>query len=128
VNEALRHRSGERRDQGLPKRANEEVLMRKFVLGAAVLALLSPIAATSASAHPYGHGYRGGSDRDVRREVRECRHELRRADSRREYERERRECRREISRARRDNWRDGRYDRYDRYGYGYGDRYGYRGW
>ena len=44
---------------------------------------------------------------------------------------DRRECRREISQARRDNWRDrrdDRYYRYDRYGYGYGDRYGYRGW
>ena len=64
----------------------------------------------------YGYGYDRGNhyghyDRDVRRELRECRRELRRADSRREYYRELRECRREIARA-----RYGRYD--DRYGYG----------
>ena len=53
----------------------------------------------------------------MRREERECRRELRRADSRWEYRRELRECRREINAARRgyrngyyrDRYRDGRY-------------------
>ena len=59
--------------------------MRKLILGAAMAALLSPLAATGASAQPYGYGdHRGGSS-EVRREVRECRRELRHADSRREY-------------------------------------------
>jgi hypothetical protein len=103
--------------------------MRKLLLGlAATASLLSPLAATSASAQ----SWRGGYDNSVRREVRECRRELRRADSRWEYERERRECQREIARARRDAWRDRRdwrHDRNDRYGY-YGRNYrdGYRGW
>lgn len=98
--------------------------MRKLILGAAMAALLSPLAATAASAQPYGYGYRGGSN-EVRREVRECQRELRRADSRREYERERRECRREISQARREANRDHRDWRRDRDRYGYN---GYRGW
>jgi hypothetical protein len=103
--------------------------MRNLLLGAAAAAaLLSPLAATSASARSY-------NDR-VRHEVRECQRELRRADSRWEYERERRECAREIAQARREAWRDrhDRYDRYDRYGrydrydrdhrrYGYGYRW-----
>lgn len=102
--------------------------MRKLIFGAAAAAaLLSPLAATSASAQAYGYG-----DRGVRHEVRECRRELRRADNRWEYEREMRECRREIARARREAWRD-RHDwrdhrdwrDHDRYGYN--DR-GYRGW
>jgi len=105
--------------------------MRKLIIGAAVAALLGPLAATSASAQPwgYGNGYRGNNA--VGREVRECRRELRRADSRREYERERRECRREISQARREVRRDNREWRRDRdrYGYGYGQNNGYyRGW
>jgi hypothetical protein len=89
--------------------------MRKLIMGfAAAAALLSPLAATSASARPYGY-----DNHRVRQEMRECRRELRHADSRREYARERRECAREISRARRDSWRDRRdwrRDRYDRYG------------
>ena len=63
----------------------------------------------------YGYGNRG----EVRQEQRECRRELRRADSRREYRRELRECRREIAAARRG------YDR-DRWDYDRGRRYGYR--
>jgi hypothetical protein len=89
--------------------------MRKLIMGAAAAAaLLSPLAATSASARSY--------DNRVRHEMRECRRELRHADSRWEYERERRECAREIARARRDSWRDHRDWRHDRH-----DRYGYRG-
>jgi hypothetical protein len=97
--------------------------MRKLILSAAMAALLTPFTVTSASAQPYGWGNRGGYDQRVQREVRECRRELRRADSRRAYEREQRECRREISQARRDDRRGWRGDRYDRR-----DRYGYRGW
>ncbi len=98
--------------------------MRKLILGAALAALLSPLAATTASAQAYG--YRGGGN-EVRREVRECHRELRRADSRREYQRERRECAREISQARREVRRDNRDWRRDRDRYGYNDRH-YRGW
>jgi hypothetical protein len=43
-------------------------------------------------------------------EWRECRRELRRAESRREYMHELRECRRELAQAR----RSGRWDRWDR--------------
>jgi hypothetical protein len=96
--------------------------MRKLIISvAAAAALLVPMLPTAASAQPYGYygsGYRyGGHDGDVRRERRECRRELRRAESRREYRRELRECRREIARARRgwhdddwrrDSWRDHR--------------------
>ena len=79
--------------------------MRKFLIGAMVLAA-SVIPATAASAQPgYGYGHGGGyyghnrGDR-VRQEIRECRRELRNADSRWEYRRELRECRREIAQAR----------------------------
>ena len=70
----------------------------------------------------YGHGYgygRGHRGREVRQELRECRRELRRADSRWEYRRELRECRRELAEARRDGRYGYRYDdrRYDRYRY-----------
>jgi hypothetical protein len=104
--------------------------MRKLIMtAAAAAALLSPLAATSASAQPYGYGYRGGYDDRVQHEVRECHRDLRRADNRWEYERARRDCGREIAQARRDawrhdRWRDSRYDQYDRYD----NRYGYRGW
>lgn len=80
--------------------------MRKLILGATLAAALVPV--TGASAQYYGRGY--GYDRAVRQEQRECRRELRRADSRREYRRELRECRREIREARRDS----RHDRWDR--------------
>lgn len=91
--------------------------MRKLLIAAAGLATVALPTAASAQGYyyprpPYAYGH---YDRDVAREMRECRRELRRADSRREYRRELRECRREIRRAER---RDGR-----RY---YGDRY--RGW
>ena len=91
--------------------------MRKLLIAPAGLAAVVLPSAASAQGRyypqpPYAYGH---YDRDVAREMRECRRELRRADSRREYRRELRECRREIRRAER---RDGR-----RY---YGDRY--RGW
>jgi hypothetical protein len=87
--------------------------MRKLIIAAAGLAAIAlPSAASAQSRYypqpPYAYGHQ---NRDVAREMRECRRELRRADSRREYRRELRECRREISRAER---RGDRYDRYDR--------------
>lgn len=83
--------------------------MRILILAAAIGAVALPAGAANAQRYGYGYG-----QRDVRQETRECRRELRRADSRREYRRELRECRREIARA--------RYDR-PRYRYGYrGDR------
>jgi hypothetical protein len=82
--------------------------MRMFLIAAGLAAALIPV--TGASAQYRGHGY-GHYDRDVAREIRECRRELRRADSRREYRRERRECQREIRREiREDRW-DRRHDR-----------------
>jgi opacity protein-like surface antigen len=89
--------------------------MRMLVLAASLAAAVA-LPATVASAqryggyngNGYGYGHRGS---DVRDELRECRRELRRADSRREYYRELRECRREIAEARRDS-RRGYYDNY----------------
>ena len=93
--------------------------MRKLILAAGLAVAASVIPLSGASAQYRGYGYDRGNheghyDRDVRQEYRECRRELRRADSRREYARELRECRREIARARYDS----RYGRYsDRYRY-----------
>ena len=103
--------------------------MRFLILAAAVGAVALPATAASAQyyggyGYGYGYGYGHRNDR-VRQEVRECRRELRRADSRREYRRELRECQREIAQARRYSYRPG----YNDYGYGRGrDRYwdGYR--
>ena len=91
--------------------------MRKLLM----LAIAGTIGATALAATPaaaqrygdYGYGSSRHYNNDYRRELRECRRELRRADSRREYYRELRECRRELREARRDHYRD-RYDRYDR--------------
>jgi hypothetical protein len=95
--------------------------MRILILAAAVGAVALPASAASAQ-------YWGGHNDRVRQEQRECRRELRRADSRWEYERELRECRREIARARWQQHRryssNGYYrDRYDRYDDGYRGRY-----
>lgn len=104
--------------------------MRIPVLAAAGLAaMLIPAAAQAQPryGYGYGHGYqRGyGYNSETAREIRECRRELRRADSRREYYRERRECRREIADARRDDAR--RYGYYGgRYSRPYGPAWGYR--
>ncbi|HEX8261858.1 MAG TPA: glycine zipper 2TM domain-containing protein [Allosphingosinicella sp.] len=93
--------------------------MRKLVLAAATAACAMPIAFSAPALAQQGY--------ETRRETRECRRELRRADNRREYRRELRECRREIARARNRDWRTyNRYD-YNRYepgvdGY-YADRY-----
>ena len=95
--------------------------MRKTILAAGLAAVAAIVPISGASAQYRGHGYGYGHyDRDVAREVRECRRELRRADSRREYQRELRECEREIARARYE-------DRYDRRYRGYRS-YRSRGW
>jgi hypothetical protein len=81
--------------------------MRLLILAAAIGAVAIP-----ATANAQYYGGRGGyNNREVRQEQRECRRELRRADSRREYQRELRECRREIAAA-----RHGYRDRDYRYG------------
>ena len=100
--------------------------MRIFVLAAALGAVALPAGAASAQSWGWGGGYRHhGGDREYRQELRECRRELRRADSRREYRRELRECRREL----RDAQRYGRYDRYDGYrGHRYRPHYSNRYW
>jgi hypothetical protein len=84
--------------------------MRILILAAAIGAVAIPTAANA----QYGRGGYGYNNREVRQEQRECRRELRQADSRREYRRELRECRREIAAARR-GYRDRDYRRY-RYG------------
>ena len=93
--------------------------MRKIILAAAGLAAAAIIPAAGASAQYYGRGdhygrgnHDGHYDRDVARELRECRRELRRADNRWEYRRELRECRREIARARWEDRNDRRYRGY----------------
>lgn len=94
--------------------------MRFLILAAGLAALAVPSAAL---AHPHPDRYgqsRYGHGSETARELRECRRELRRADSRREYQRERRECRRELREARRDDARRSGYR------YGYRDR-SYRG-
>ena len=108
--------------------------MRKLMIAVAGLAaVLVPVASASAQPGHYGrggYGYNNNNRGDVAREMRECRRELRRADSRREYQRELRECRREIARAQRGDrygWRDGRRDRRDDRR-GYRDRDYRRGW
>jgi Ni/Co efflux regulator RcnB len=78
--------------------------MRKLILAAATAAVAMPVA----FAAPADAQRRGSNERQ---ETRECRRELRNADSRREYRQEQRECAREISQARRQDWRT--YNRYD---------------
>ena len=94
--------------------------MRIFVLAAALGAVALPAGVASAQSWGWGGGYHRG-DREYRQELRECRRELRRADSRREYRRELRECRRELRQAQRYGYYDRGYDYYDR-----GYRRGYR--
>ena len=101
--------------------------MRILVLAAGLAAIAIP-AAASAHPHPdrYGHGYnyRYGNS-ETARELRECRREIRRADSRRERREEIRECRRELRDARWDDRRRGYHGAY----YArppYGHAWGYR--
>ena len=77
--------------------------MRKLIFAAAAAAVAIPVVAAPADAQRRGY--------NERQEARECRRELRNADTRREYRREQRECARELSQARRDDWRN--YNRYD---------------
>jgi len=78
--------------------------MRKLILAAVMTATAMPVTlAFPAAADAQG--------RNERREARECRRELRNADTRREYRRERRECARELNQARNRDWRT--YNRYD---------------
>lgn len=79
--------------------------MRTLLMAVGLLAAAVPVA--SATAGGDAQRYR---NREVRQEQRECRRELRRAESRREFNRELRECRRELSRAR----QSGRYQGWDR--------------
>ena len=100
--------------------------MRILALALGLAAIAIP---ASASAHPHHdrYGSRYGYS-ETARELRECRREIRRADSRREYRREVRECRRELRDARWDDrrrgYRSGHYAR-PPYGnaWGYRDRY-----
>ncbi len=105
--------------------------MRIILTAAAVgslVAVAAPVLPSSAAEAQY---WAGGHRSDIRRAQRECRRDLRRADSRREYYRELRDCRRDLARARYGRYRDDRYgyrgyDRgYDRGYYGYNNR-GYR--
>ncbi|HEY5724308.1 MAG TPA: hypothetical protein VIT45_18505 [Allosphingosinicella sp.] len=73
--------------------------MRIFVLAAAAAAILVP--ASAASAQRWG---RDDGWRDYRHEVRDCRRDLRRADTRREYRRAQRECRRDLRRYQSGNY------------------------
>ena len=79
--------------------------MRKLLIAASAVATITPMAMPAPAM--------ALDRRDVRQEQRECRRELRKADSRREYNRELRECRREIGREVRDNRRDRREDARD---------------
>lgn len=103
--------------------------MRILVIASALAALALPATAASAQwGGRYDRGYDYRNSSETAREIRECRRELRRADSRREYHRERRECRREIADARRDDARRHGYGHYGR-GYSrppYGHAWGYR--
>ena len=74
--------------------------MKSLLIAASAVATLAPVAMPAPAL--------ALDRRDVRQEQRECRRELRKADTRREYNRELRECRREINREVRDNRRDRR--------------------
>jgi hypothetical protein len=85
--------------------------MRKWIMGAAAAAaLLSPLAASQASAQPYGYG-----DGYVRHEHRDWRWHHR------DYWRDRREA------WRREEWRRHHYWRHHRHWHDH-NRYGYRDW
>lgn len=101
--------------------------MKKLLICAALAVPVLPVAA---AAQPYGYG---GRNDEVRRELRECNRELRRADSRWEYQRELRECRREVAQARREarRWNGRGHYRNDSYNGYYGRNgsgYGYNGY
>ena len=82
----------------------------RIILAAVGLGLLAipALPDSSADAQRWRH-HRGYYGNEVSQERRECRRELRRADTRREFRRELRECRREIARAQWErNWRHDR--------------------
>ena len=99
--------------------------MRILVLAATAAAALLP--ASMAQAQYWGGHHRDDYrdyreyQRDVRQALRECRRDLRRADTRREYRREQRDCRRDLREARREYRRDLRDNRYRGY-YSYNER------
>jgi hypothetical protein len=102
--------------------------MRKLIIAALGMAAAATALPSAASAQ-YGRGYYNYNGRNqVAREIRECRRELRHADSRREYQRELRECRREIARAQRQGHRGGYNRGYRGYDQGYYGRNDRRGW
>lgn len=101
--------------------------MRKLLI-AAIGVAAAMVPATASAQWGRGGGYYNHNRGEVAREVRECRRELRRADSRREYRRELRECRREINRAQRGNGYYGNRGYYDQRGYRYDRRYHGRRW
>jgi hypothetical protein len=79
--------------------------MRKLILALSLVAAAMPVTTVSAQR---GGGYH--TNREVRQERRECRRELRHAETRRQFNRELRECQRELTRAR----QSGRYQTWDR--------------
>jgi hypothetical protein len=98
--------------------------MRILMIAAAAGTLGATALVATPAAAQYGYGYGYGRN-DVSREMRECRRELRRADSRREYRRELRECQREIARARYGGYNNRYYGR-SRYDQRYWDGYRWR--
>jgi hypothetical protein len=103
--------------------------MRFLILAAVAGAVALPTAASAQyyGGRGYGYGQGYGYNNRVERERRECRRELRRADSRWEYQRELRECRREINQARYGYRNNGYRNRDGYYGRNRGYRDGYRG-
>ncbi len=105
--------------------------MRTILIAAVIGALGVALPVAPASAQNWrgdhrDHRYQRDYRRDVARAQRDCRRELRRADSRREYRRAERDCRREIAQAQRGYRYDrGRYYAPQRGGY-YWDGYRWR--
>ena len=99
-------------------------MKRLAIMAVAAMTALAPIAATSASADPYG---RGGYDRDYRHDrgdYRDGYRDGRRHDSRRDYRDERRAYRDGYRDARRAHWRRG--DRVPAYYHQRWERVNYR--
>ncbi|HYJ29239.1 MAG TPA: hypothetical protein VEW25_02725 [Allosphingosinicella sp.] len=97
--------------------------MRLLILAAGLAAIAIP---ATASAHPHHNRY-GYNESETARELRECRREIRRADSRREHRAEVRECRRELRDARWDDRRRGYRSSYHYARPRYGNAWGTRG-
>jgi hypothetical protein len=84
--------------------------MRKLILAAVLLGVSAPVAYSAPA---------DAQSRRVDRAQRECRRDLRNADTRREYRRELRDCRQDLRRARIRDWRQYRNYDYNRYPPGY---------